>query len=580
MCADNQGYQHCKGKIAEGVSTLVGMNQPKTRPVTLHRLSDIPATHDGMWDALMEHAGEKRLRELGAYPDLTDVDGQPAVWTGFQGPTRAATWCADAAITTGVPMPYETADAGGVLLFVVDGIVYEISYGSGCHLFPDEVHDQRFGLRFLIRCLDPGRVQAIVRRRPDARGRTDSTLVPSGVPVWTLGIMESAEIVRRVGGLADDLDVTYATKTGTSTKVTGGAGLQMRLAVAPGALVADVREVERVCRERKPHESFAFIDYIQPIASTKKKAELDARFDGLLGTSDGGGQVVPVVPVPALDDLSAAHSFTLQIGSGTPPPRDQLELRYFLQRTRPMRADTRMAALRKGHVRMNADDGGTEALARLRADRWLEAHVSDADGRRFFYMDGHWYEIGDQYVQASRHEIARLFPHQPSLDLPPWYLASGRDEGNYNAHVPCVRGGYVCLDKNKRVRDPLGRSRSSVEICDLLGPDNELIHVKRAKGSAPLSHLFSQGLVSVQTLRYGPHAAREQFATEVRRLGKGKTLDPDFRPKKVVFAILMENGKELTADTLYPFSQVTLAHVARVLGTYDIEVEVIGIRAA
>jgi uncharacterized protein (TIGR04141 family) len=119
-----------------------------------------------------------------------------------------------------------------------------------------------------------------------------------------------------------------------------------------------------------------------------------------------------------------------------------------------------------------------------------------------------------------------------------------------------------------------------VEICDLLGPDNELIHVKRAKGSAPLSHLFSQGLVSVQTLRYGPHEAREQFAVEVTRLGKGKTLDPDFRPKKVVFAILMENGKELAADTLYPFSQVTLAHVARVLGTYDIEVEVIGIRAA
>jgi hypothetical protein len=33
-------------------------------------------------------------------------------------------------------------------------------------------------------------------------------------------------------------------------------------------------------------------------------------------------------------------------------------------------------------------------------------------------------------------------------------------------------------------------------------------------------------------------------------------------------------------DTLYPFSQVTLAHVARVLGTYGIDVEVIGIPAA
>jgi hypothetical protein len=42
----------------------------------------------------------------------------------------------------------------------------------------------------------------------------------------------------------------------------------------------------------------------------------------------------------------------------------------------------------------------------------------------------------------------------------------------------------------------------------------------------------------------------------------------------------MANGAELSVNTLYPFSQVTLAHVARVLATYDIDVEVIGIPAA
>jgi hypothetical protein len=302
----------------------------------------------------------------------------------------------------------------------------------------------------------------------------------------------------------------------------------------------------RVCSERKPHEALAFIDYIQPVASTEKKQELDEGLDELLGTKDADGRIVPVVPVSALDHFGAAHSFTLNIGPGRPIPRERLELEYFLQRTRPRRAGTRVDALRKGHVLMNADDVGAEVLARTRADR----------------------------------EIARLFLGQPSLNLPPWYLTAGRDEGDYNVNVPCVRTGYVCLDKSKRVRDPLGPSRSSVEICDLLGPNYELVHVKRAKGSAPLSHLFSQGLVSAQTLLYGPHQVREQFAAEVRRLGKGQTLPPGYEPKKVVFAILMENGAELSIDTLYPFSQVTLAHVARVLRTYGIDVEVIGIPAA
>ncbi len=54
----------------------------------------------------------------------------------------------------------------------------------------------------------------------------------------------------------------------------------------------------------------------------------------------------------------------------------------------------------------------------------------------------------------------------------------------------------------------------------------------------------------------------------------------DFKPTKVVYAILLPNGKQLTPDTLFPFSQATLAHTARILGTYDINVEVIGIPAA
>ena len=109
---------------------------------------------------------------------------------------------------------------------------------SGGLIIPDELRDQRFGVRFLIRCLDPGRVQALVRHRPDARGRTDATVVPAGSPVWTLGIMEGAEVVRRIGGLTADLEVSYATKAGTSIKVTGAAGLQMRFGVSPDALVA------------------------------------------------------------------------------------------------------------------------------------------------------------------------------------------------------------------------------------------------------------------------------------------------------------------------------------------------------
>jgi len=42
---------------------------------------------------------------------------------------------------------------------------------------------------------------------------------------------------------------------------------------------------------------------------------------------------------------------------------------------------------------------------------------------------------------------------------------------------------------------------------------------------------------------------------------------------------LLKNGQELTLDTLFPFSQVTLANTARILQSHQIDVELIGIES-
>jgi uncharacterized protein (TIGR04141 family) len=73
---------------------------------------------------------------------------------------------------------------------------------------------------------------------------------------------------------------------------------------------------------------------------------------------------------------------------------------------------------------------------------------------------------------------------------------------------------------------------------------------------------------------------RERFVKTVAELPRNRNLAADFKPAKVVYAVLMPKSRELTPDTLFPFSQATLAHAARILGTYGIDVEVVGIPAA
>jgi uncharacterized protein (TIGR04141 family) len=555
------------------------VNRPRTRLATLHRLvPEVRPTHEDMFDGYTAYISARHLDELGAQLEFIDVAGSPAIWIGVQANDDLAGWCADASMTTGLNLAYTDCRSAGVLLLGVDQAAYAMSYGNGHLLVPDELKDQRFGLQFLVRRLDSGQVNDLVRRRPDARGRTDSTLVPAGAPVWTLGIAENVEIIRRIGGRAKDLKVTFS-RGNRPVNVEGSAGLRMRFGVEPSGLVADIRECERVCVEEEPDQALSFVEYVQPVADTGTKDDLDAELERLLaGSPDAAEHLTPVVPTSVLEHFGQAHSFTIRIGGARPPAVPILDLADFLRRTRPQRDGERVTVLRGGHVTLNADDQGDEILARARADKWIEASVS-LGSRRFFLMDGDWFEIGTDYVRASREAIGRLFPATPSLDLPPWYLPKGRTEYDYNSYAAVRRRGYLCLDRNASVRDPLG-ARSSLEICDLLGPDNELIHVKRARGSAPLSHLFSQGLVSAQSLVTGPPSVRERFVATVAALPRGRTLPADFKPGKVVYAILLENGRHLTPDTLFPFSQATLAHAARILGTYGIDVEVSAIPAA
>jgi uncharacterized protein (TIGR04141 family) len=137
--------------------------------------------------------------------------------------------------------------------------------------------------------------------------------------------------------------------------------------------------------------------------------------------------------------------------------------------------------------------------------------------------------------------------------------------------------GLICLDR-RGVKDEF-HTRWGFEACDLLGPDNELIHVKKATGSAPLSHLFAQACVAVQGLE-GSVEARTRLRELVRQVGRGRELPPDFVPTKVVYAILLKEGIAVTPDTLFPFAQVALVQAVGQLQSarVSIDIEVRGIQ--
>jgi uncharacterized protein (TIGR04141 family) len=156
---------------------------PATWRQTLYRLLDIEPTPDGMHHALDEDDIKRHGYPLASPTNL----GVPALLASGSTASDAG-WCRDAAVTTGLPLSFTGQRSGAVLLVAVDGQVYGITYGAGRWLLRDECKDQRFGLRYAVRQLDPKKINRLVQRFPASRGRQDSVLVPAGLPIWCYGL--------------------------------------------------------------------------------------------------------------------------------------------------------------------------------------------------------------------------------------------------------------------------------------------------------------------------------------------------------------------------------------------------------
>ncbi|MFI1851315.1 TIGR04141 family sporadically distributed protein [Streptomyces sp. NPDC020480] len=538
---------------------------------TLYRLTGVAPTVDAMFGVL----DPTRLDAVGAELDFPGERlGVPALLVTGSFEQPVASWCGEIIRTTGCEVSRPVNRSAGLLMLAVDGEVYAIGYDQGFRLVPDRVKDRRFGLSFVIRRVDPAQIRDLVSHTPGG-GRTDITLVPGGAPVWSLGVQEHAQIVRRLGGRLDGIQLTIAQDDRTKiSSVEGGTGLRMRLGIDAADLVADIRAIARVLRDEAPAPELEFVEHIVPVKDADLATRLEERLDDMLGEVPDG-RIAVAVPSDRWDDYGAAQAFATKVHSPEARLTDDFSLDYVLNRARVQRAGTRFAALRDGTVTLYAHTRAEKGDVVWTSSvlRWIEAEVV-LGARRFFLLDGQWYEIGEAYLEAIRSQVERLITDTSSVDLPAWVL--GDKERDYNESVPDLRPGYVCFDRDN-VRTALHRG-NGVEICDLLSPDDVLVMVKRAKGSDALSHLFGQAVVAVQTLLHSPEAG-DGFARKVAAARPGRPLPEGFRPSRVVFAILLKDGTDLTADTLFPFSQVTLVQTAKILEAWGVEVEVIGIQA-
>lgn len=504
------------------------------------------------------------------------VAGIPCLqYTGVLGGGKQPEWGQALRSVSGVRPEIENKSSAGVLIIPVDGNVFALCYGMGHLLLNADQIAPDFGFSFALRALQADAIRHVTHTMLDARGRTDRNSAAEDQPIHGFGLEEFGEIVTRLGGKLESTALTFSQGRSKSVQVCGAESLRIPLGLSPEDLIADLTEISRVLAKESPAPEFDAIAKVRPLRSHDNRLrDLDKDLDALLGGAEHG-RLALVVPTQCLNSEDSTQSYRVKIG----PRRvfcEELTLDFILGQVAQFSPGERLLALKNGYIQVCQDaDGHNPAGRRIAANRWLAAEITRGNSR-LFHHEGRWYEVGEQHLEGIQAQIAEILGAPAGLLLPDW-LPTVKDEGAYNEEVAGQEEGFVCMDRAliKPRLHPRG-----IESCDLLGPGNELIHVKRAASTAPLNHLFAQGRISAEALRWDS-TARKDMAVKVlarsRKQGSARVLPLDFTPKKVIYAISLKSGKPVTAASLFTFAQVSLLQAVTALRRAGIEVAVVNI---
>jgi uncharacterized protein (TIGR04141 family) len=548
-----------------------GRRKSPSRRTTLYRLHGLTPGCESLLGALNLRYRDEQGFELAS---VSVGDVACVLYTGVIRPSDAPEWAAAVHALTGESPDVRNWTSAGALLIPVDDDVFALTYGMGNLFLNQSRVEAGFGLQVVLRTLRPEAVRQVTHLAMDARGRTDRNSAAQDQHIRSFGIEEYGEIVSRLTGQLDSDEHEFSIGSGKSLRISGTDSLKVPLGRRPADMLADLAKVTEMVNRESMAPEFDLIARIRPLKNTDdRRAELDERLDELLG-KPCSGSIAVTVPTELLDEEDSAMSYRVKIGSQHELV-GELDSDAVLARAAEFDAGSRLSALKKGHIQMYRDiNGQYAASAQVKAHKWIVAEVS-LGSNRFFMHEGNWYEVGDKHAEFVTQQVRELLDDPVTLPLIDW-SADLEDEAAYN-EAAARTYGYVCMDRVD-IHTNMAR-RDTFEACDLLGPGNELVHVKRAAGTAPLNQLFSQGRYSAQLLRQDA-AARHDFVAKVRARDPNHEIADDFMPEKLVYAISLKSGKPLSVENLFTFAQVTLLQSVSALRYDGTEVSVANIQAS
>ncbi|GAB2859379.1 TIGR04141 family sporadically distributed protein [Lentzea nigeriaca] len=487
--------------------------------------------------------------------EVRTVDADDGRWSLMCGCLKSdnVTWARHIWSLTGEEIALETSTPFGVLFVPRPRWNYAFVWGAGWQLVNPDLVVADFGKEYGQRRLDTGSLRSIGSRNLDLRGRITQTTIPSGSDLRDFAIEPVLSTINHLEGTAHLNDLTAGKHSKRSRKIRVGRSLRLPLGRTPETLVDDLESLERARESEGRSAAWKTLAQLEPVHPNEPvHSALEAALAEALGQEDGISIGWPAgLGFNALDcDWYRITGIVL----GEPEKTGEIEPGYFIRHLVHLAPPERINRMRSARIFLHDDEDSSARSTS--AYRWIVLETTVED-RRYLLQDGVWYRLDGEAVQQLRGGLAELIDNLRITypDLPTWDRGSADGSENTYCEQVSTLPGFTCLD-TKLISTPM---RSKVEICDLLGPNGELIHVKWLESAASASHLFEQARLAMRALKEEPEHVLAAVRQRVAAVTCGRRTIEQISPTIVLAA----GRRTWHIDSLFTMSQVGLQNLER-----------------
>ncbi|WP_165843584.1 DUF6119 family protein [Burkholderia reimsis] len=456
-----------------------------------------------------------------------------------------------------------------LLVTTVKGRQFAIAFGHGRYMLDLECVETRFGIRVALNSISPDKIASLDRQTFEATPRISRTQALRATSVAEYGINEQQDLLRGLVGFTLDKykeDLGEVLAGMDSLKASVGIDLPQLEKFLEVALKRSLaRDYQKI--DNGQAGAFAWVDNLEVVERPDILDELNGELWKLFEAEDFSTMWLAIPEIINWEDVTGFCYTRAELESSIHAALDIRDLK------KSLRSNATMETLRYRPIYMVLSSGVPPKV--YYAYKCLYAEIK-YNKELYILNAGSWYRVESSFKNL----VEGYFKNIIRRDFVAPFVEYDHDgEGKYNEAVAAnLPRKYAMLD---RKLISFGGKSSKIEVCDLYavgsssGEKNRLIHVKRGRSSATLSHLFAQGLVSSTLLVSEPGFVAEVNKQLVKQNFVKFPAKPVGSRYEVVFAII--DGPFGAKLDLPFFSKVNLRVCGRALQNFGFTVSLLHI---